>query len=178
MSLVLSPPGLIAGEPGRNAILVRLLSDAVEALERDTERARASLIRAVALVGETPASTPGVRRGGLASWQAKRTVVLIDEQLESATRITGLAAHLRLSQSHFSRAFKQFFGCAPQRFILERRIERAQGLMLTTDSRLCDIAQACGFADQAHFSRTFSKLVGASPNAWRRARVSASTPLL
>jgi transcriptional regulator GlxA family with amidase domain len=46
-------------------------------------------------------------------------------------------------------------------------------LMLTTDSRLCNTAQACGFADQAHFSRIFHRLVGLSPNAWRRAAMSA-----
>jgi AraC family transcriptional regulator len=172
MSLALPSPRPIAGEPGRNAILAHLLSDAVEALERDTERARASLFRAVALVGEMPASPPGARRGGLASWQAKRTIALIDEHLEGGTRITELAAHFNLNQSHFSRAFKQLFGRSPQQFILERR-KRAQGLMLTTDSRLCNIAQACGFADQAHFSRIFHRLVGLSPNAWRRAAMSA-----
>jgi hypothetical protein len=47
MSLFPPSPRSIPGEPERNA-------DAVEALERDTERARASLFRAVALVGETP----------------------------------------------------------------------------------------------------------------------------
>jgi AraC family transcriptional regulator len=172
MSLVLPSPRSIRREPGRNAILARLLSDAVEALECDTERARASLFRAVALVGETPTSATSTRRGGLASWRAERTMALIDEHLEGGTRITELAANVRLSQSHFYRAFKEFFGCSPKRFILERRIERALELMLATDSSLCDIAQACGFADQAHFSRMFRRFVGITPNAWRRARVS------
>jgi AraC family transcriptional regulator len=171
MSLVLSSPRPMPGKAWRNAMLARLLSDAVEALEGDTERARASLFRAVALVGEAPLMTPRPRRGGLAPWQAKRTIALIDEHLEDGTRITDLAAQVRLSQSHFSRAFKEFFGRAPQQFILERRVERAQELMLTTDNQLCDIAHACGFADQSHFSRTFRKIIGLSPNGWRRAHV-------
>jgi len=42
--------------------------------------------------------------------------------------------------------------------------------MLVSDCRLCDVAQACGFADQSHLSRTFHRFVGTAPNAWRRAR--------
>jgi AraC family transcriptional regulator len=174
MSLVPPSPHSIPSEHGRNAILARLLSDAVAALERDTERVRTSLSRAVALVEEAPASASCNRRGSLTSWQAQKTISLIDEQLEEGTRNTELAANVRLSQSHFSRAFKSSFGCSPQQFVLKRRVERAQELMLTTDSRLSDIAQACGFADQAHFSRMFNRLVGRPPNAWRRARGSAS----
>jgi AraC family transcriptional regulator len=170
MSLVLPAPRSIPVEPGRNAILARLLCDAVEALESDTERARASLFRAVALVRQTPTSAPDTRRGSLAPWQAQRTMALIDEHLAGRTGITQLAANVSLSQSHFHRAFKEFFGRSPKQFILQRRIERALELMLVTDSRLCEIALACGFADQAHFSRRFRQHVGLTPNAWRQAR--------
>ena len=168
MSLALPLPRSMPGELGRDAILARLLFEAVEALEADAERARASLLRAVALVVEPSVPPPATRRSGLAPWQAQRTVALIDKHLERGTRITELAANVRLSQAHFSRAFKGFFGCSPQQFILERRVERAQELMLTTFCRLCEIAQVCGFADQAHFSRVFRQRVGLSPNAWRR----------
>jgi AraC family transcriptional regulator len=172
MSLVYASPGSNLSEPGRNAILARLLSDAVEALECDTARARASLFRAVALIGETPTSAPNTRRAGLAPWQARKTIALIDERLGGRAWVTELAANVNLSQSHFSRCFKTFFGRAPKQFIVERRIERALDLMLSSDSRLCDIALACGFNDQAHFSRSFHKLMGLTPNAWRRATAS------
>jgi AraC family transcriptional regulator len=170
MSLALPLPRSIPSDLSRNAILARLLSDAVEALGCDADRARISLVRAVAMVDESPASALSPRRGGLASWQAKRTLAFIDEHLtEGGTRITELAAHARLSQSHFSRTFKESFGRSPQQFILERRVERAKARMLTTDDKMCDVALACGFADQAHLCRTFRKLVGLPPNVWRRA---------
>ena len=130
MNLVLSSPRTIPWEPGRNGILARLLCDAVESLECDTERARVSLFRAVALVQQTPTSAPDAR--GLAPWQAQKTIDLIDEHLAGRTGITELAANVRLSHSHFHRAFKEFFGRSPKQFILQRRIERALGLMLAT----------------------------------------------
>jgi transcriptional regulator GlxA family with amidase domain len=53
-------------------------------------------------------------------------------------------------------------------------MEHAQGLMLTTNTTLGQIALECGFADQAHLSRLFQRFVGESPAAWRRARLTAA----
>ncbi|HXK39796.1 MAG TPA: helix-turn-helix transcriptional regulator [Candidatus Paceibacterota bacterium] len=78
----------------------------------------------------------------------------------------------RLSPCHFSRVFRESFGCSPHGYISRRRVEHAQGLMLSGDAPLSQIALDCGFADQAHFSRTFRSIVGESPRTWRRVRVS------
>ena len=61
-------------------------------------------------------------------------------------------------------------GDSPHEYIIRRRMERAQGLMLSTDKALSEIAAECGMADQAHFTRLFRRFVGESPGAWRRAR--------
>jgi transcriptional regulator GlxA family with amidase domain len=55
---------------------------------------------------------------------------------------------------------------------MRRRMERAQGLMLTSNASLAHIALECGFADQAHLSRLFLQFTGESPASWRRARAS------
>jgi len=54
--------------------------------------------------------------------------------------------------------------------VLRRRIELAQGLMLTTRDPLSSIALRCGMCDQAHFTRSFHRIVGETPWSWRRAR--------
>ncbi len=86
-------------------------------------------------------------------------------------RSSELATLVRLSPAHFSRAFRNSFGCSPLEYVTRRRMERAQGLMLSTDTPLSQIALDCGLADQAHFSRLFRRVVGETPRAWRRARV-------
>jgi AraC family transcriptional regulator len=54
--------------------------------------------------------------------------------------------------------------------VLRRRIEVAQGLMLTTSEPLSSIAVSCGMCDQPHFTRSFHRIVGATPHTWRRTR--------
>jgi AraC family transcriptional regulator len=112
--------------------------------------------------------------GGLAPWQIRRVSLHIEEHLEQTILCEDLARLVRLSLSHFMRTFRDSFGIPPHTYIMKRRMERAQGLMLTTDTALGHIALECGFADQSHLSRLFQKLVGESPAAWRRARVTAA----
>jgi len=161
-------------EPATNAALARLLADAFDGLDGDLDHVRFCLSRAAALVGggSTPQATG---RGGLAPWQARKISILVEANLECGVRITELAASAQLGKSHFSRAFKTHFGRSPRQYVLERRVARAQQLMLVHDWRLCDVALACGFADQAHLSRMFRRLVGAAPNAWRRERIGQRT---
>jgi AraC-like DNA-binding protein len=111
--------------------------------------------------------------GGLAPWQVRRLKTHMEENLGGTIYCEDLARLVRLSLSHFMRAFKESFGCAPHAFLIRRRMERAQGLMLTTDEALGQIALTCGLADQSHLTRLFQKWVGESPAAWRRARMNA-----
>ncbi|MEJ1962532.1 MAG: AraC family transcriptional regulator [Gammaproteobacteria bacterium] len=109
-------------------------------------------------------------RGGLAPWQVRRVTAYIEEHLAATIRLQDLARIARLSHSHFCRAFKESIGHPAHAYVMRRRVQRAQGLMLTTAESLSQIAAQCGMADQAHFCKLFRRLVGESPNAWRRAR--------
>jgi AraC family transcriptional regulator len=110
-------------------------------------------------------------RGGLAPWQVRKVTSHIEANLDGPMRSEELAAIVRLNPCHFSRAFRNSFGSSPLEYVIRRRMERAQGLMLSTDAPLSQIALDCGMADQAHFSRMFRRTVGESPRIWRRARI-------
>lgn len=117
-----------------------------------------------------PASAPV--RGGLAPWQVRKVMSHIETNLDGPIRSEDLASLVRLNPCHFSRAFRNSLGDSPIEYVMRRRIERAQGLMLSTDASLSQIALDCGLADQAYLSRLFRRIVGESPGTWRRARVS------
>jgi AraC family transcriptional regulator len=109
-------------------------------------------------------------RGGLAPWQILQVSTFIERHLDTTIRINDVAAFVRLSSSHFSRAFRVSFDDTPRAYLMRRRIARAQKLMLTTNASLGQIAAECGLADQPHLNRLFRRLVGYSPGSWRRAR--------
>jgi len=109
-----------------------------------------------------------VIRGGLAPWQVRRVTEYIEENLSATIRLQDLAGIARLSHSHFCRAFKESLGQPAHAYVMSRRVQRAQGLMLGTREPLSQIAALCGMADQAHFCKLFRRLVGETPTAWRR----------
>jgi AraC family transcriptional regulator len=114
-------------------------------------------------------------RGGLAAWQIRRLTAHIVANLDTTLRTRDLAALVRLSPFHFCRAFRDSLGDSPHSYVMRRRVERAQGLMLSTDASLAQIAADCGLADQAHFNKLFRRFAGESPGAWRRARATLPT---
>ena len=114
-------------------------------------------------------------RGGLAPGQARRVKTYIETNLSSKIRSKELARIVGVSLSHFCRAFRDSFGDSPHGYVMRRRLERAQELILTSNTSLLQIAMECGLADQSHLNRLFDKFVGESPGAWRRARTMAST---
>jgi len=108
------------------------------------------------------------RQSGLAPWQMDRIFRITAENLGERLTVAQLALSAGLSQSQLSRAFKRSCGISPHRYVIQRRLERAQELMLTTSESLGMIAVICGMTDQSHLTRWFKRIVGATPHRWRR----------
>ena len=108
--------------------------------------------------------------GSLAPWQVKRLRIHIQANIGQRLAIEDLARVANLSASHFSRAFKRSFGESVHRYVMCKRVELAQGLMLGTSEELSRIALTCGMSDQSHLTRWFRRVVGETPASWRRAR--------
>ncbi|UAL10196.1 helix-turn-helix domain-containing protein [Caulobacter segnis] len=109
-------------------------------------------------------------RGGLTPRQMTRLTRHIQERLAARITVEELAKIAGLSTARLGRCFVQSFGAPPGRFVFERRIERAQTLLETTDKSLAVIALECGFCDQPHFTRRFHEEAGITPKLWRRLR--------
>ena len=170
----------------RSAItaLVYAVSDALkdesEVVQNNIQRARAILNLADTIEPERSEIPPQaaqasglIPRGGLAPWQVCKVLTHIESHIDAPITTAELADLVRLSPFHFSRAFRRSFNDSPHAYLMRRRVERAQGLMLTTTTSLAQIAVSCGLADQAHFTRLFRRFAGESPGTWRRARAMA-----
>jgi AraC family transcriptional regulator len=109
-----------------------------------------------------------LKKGGLARSQGLRVVAHIELHLSSRLSNDELSQLAGLSIFHFGRAFRNTFGESPHSYVIRRRIELAQRLMVNSNLSLSQIAADCGMADQAHFCKLFRRFVGVTPNAWRR----------
>lgn len=153
--------------------LPELLDLAQRLAELGGSKAQTGIARAVADL-RAALDAPASIWGGLAPWQVRRIDLFIDANLQRRLRAETMSREVRLSPTHFSRAFKRSFGESPHAFVIGRRVARAQRLMLDSDLPLALIAIATGFADQAHFSRLFRERTGQTPAAWRRNHLSVT----
>ena len=155
------------------SVAMNLLAAAAATFDSDRDRAKACVQRArqllrVSLEREVHPRNESSFRGGLAPWQARRVVAYIESNISLSFCVADLAGIVKLSISHFSRAFKESFGQPPLVYVKVRRMRHAQVIMLSTREPLAQIALDCGMSDQSHFSRVFRKVVGISPSLWRR----------
>lgn len=81
-----------------------------------------------------------------------------------------VAGHMGLSQSYFSRKFKEATGFGFKEYLCLVRIRAASSLLLETKRSVTDIAFACGFNDSNYFGDTFRKMKGVSPSRYRNGR--------
>jgi AraC family transcriptional regulator len=164
-----------------SVVAAQLIEAACKARGGDFDASRTYIMHAIALLNGMPRLGPrgavklsnaetNVIRGGLPAWQMRKIIAHVETNLSRRISVKELASLLRLSASHFCRAFKSAFGAPPRDYVIRRRIEMAQAMMLTTSEPIRSIALSCGMCDQQHFTRSFRRLVGETPSMWRRTR--------
>jgi transcriptional regulator GlxA family with amidase domain len=108
--------------------------------------------------------------GGLSTGAQRRVREYVQVHLNESIDLSMLAAVAGLSMHHFAREFKQSAGATPHRYLIQKRIERAQQMLAQTDLSLAEIAYAVGFSDQGHLARHFRGLLGTTPREFRRSQ--------
>ena len=106
---------------------------------------------------------------GLSAARLRRVRDFIEAHLDQSLSLTVLADIACLSPYHFSRSFKEAAGVGPQRYVIQRRLERAKSLLRQTHQPLARIAQEAGFADQSHLTSIFRREIGMTPGRFRAA---------
>jgi len=116
----------------------------------------------------TRAERPKV--GELARWRLKRAIDYIEARLDKPVSLADVASSAGLTRMHFAAQFRAATGLRPHEYLLRRRIERAQEMLLGTHMSLVDVALSVGFQTQAHFTSVFKRYAGQPPHAWRESR--------
>ena len=82
--------------------------------------------------------------------------------------VAAMAAVLDMPPCLFARQFKAAFGSPPYAFVMQRRLNRARGLLAKSQMAIKEIAADCGFSDQAHMTRLFRRAFGTPPAEYRK----------
>lgn len=78
-----------------------------------------------------------------------------------------LSDELALSQGYLSIMFKKIFGIPFQDYLLQKRMEKAKILLLTSKLKNYEIAEQIGFEDVNYFGMKFKKYYGLSPKQYK-----------
>ena len=68
----------------------------------------------------------------------------------------------------FIRLFKKGMGTTPLQYVNQKKIEKAQLLLLTEELAVKEIAFRLAFEDYSYFNRLFKKITGVTPQEYRR----------
>lgn len=91
----------------------------------------------------------------------------LEQNIQNEVDLEELANIAHMSRRSFLRVFQSATGSSPLAWLIERRIERACGLLRHTDKRITEIAFDVGFNDSNYFTRQFRKTTGVSPRQYR-----------
>jgi AraC-like DNA-binding protein len=106
----------------------------------------------------------------LARWRLRRAIEFVETNLASSISTSDISAAAGLTRMHFAAQFKAATGLRPHEYLLRRRVERAQEMLVQTAMSVVDIALSVGFQSQSHFTVVFNRFVGHPPHAWRQSQ--------
>jgi AraC family transcriptional regulator len=104
----------------------------------------------------------------LPRWQLNRAIEYIETRLSEPVSLGDVASATGLSRMHFAAQFKAATGLRPHEYLLRRRVERAQEMLVGTAMSVADAAQSVGFQNQSHFTSVFKRFAGEPPRTWLR----------
>ena len=79
-----------------------------------------------------------------------------------------IARSAMISASECLRCFHNVIGTTPIQYSKQYRIIKASHLLQTTELRITEIGERCGFHDMSYFAKTFREVLGCSPGEYRR----------
>ena len=91
----------------------------------------------------------------------------IRENINRIISIDELASICFLTNDHFIRLFKKEMKCTPVQYINQKKIEKAQLMLIIGDKPIKEIAYDLSFENISYFYRLFRKMAGSPPNRYK-----------
>jgi YesN/AraC family two-component response regulator len=97
----------------------------------------------------------------------KQSISYINKHIESTIDIQEIAKKTPWGYNHYIRIFKEYVGLTPYQYVVKKRIERAETLLIETDLKILQISFNLGFDSHGAFTKMFKKITGQTPEQYR-----------
>ena len=102
-----------------------------------------------------------------ANW-INNIMLYIEEHLAEDLKISFLAKQVHFHPNYFIKQFKLYLGISPVNYINQRRVYKAQSLLVNTNLSITEIATNVGIKDSAYFSKVFKSYTLLTPRLYRK----------
>jgi AraC-like DNA-binding protein len=109
-----------------------------------------------------------VRRTNNESTNMTRARQFIEDHQAEPLSLGRIARVANISRHYFCKMFKKATGINFTDYLSRVRVEKSKALLLNPNSRISEVAFACGFQSMTNFNREFKRIVGRSPTQFRR----------
>ena len=95
-----------------------------------------------------------------------KSILFMQKNIEQDLKIKDLSAHINLSESHYSKLFRNKTGSSPLDYFINLKMQEAIRLLSNRSLRIKEVAFKLGYNDPCYFSRIFSKQIGVNPRSF------------
>lgn len=92
----------------------------------------------------------------------------IEHEIDTPLKVSELAARFGYNEKYLSRLFKKHTGVGLKKYILEKKLERADFLLIDSNIPVSDIAFRLGFSSYHSFERAYVASRGTVPTSYRQ----------
>ena len=97
----------------------------------------------------------------------RKVILFIDNNIENRISVEELAGVAGWNRHHFSRMFLKYLKITPYNFVVKKKLEHAQDMLLNTNLPINEIAKKLNFKSHTTFTNTFRKHTQISPEKYR-----------
>jgi AraC family transcriptional regulator, arabinose operon regulatory protein len=98
----------------------------------------------------------------------EQVIAFMHEHIEEMLTIKDMARHVNLSESHFSKVFRNKTGSSPLDYFISLKMQEAIRLLTNQSLKIKEVAFKLGYSDAYYFTRIFTRQIGSSPGSFAK----------
>jgi AraC-like DNA-binding protein len=99
-----------------------------------------------------------------------KAISFMQKKINKPLTVKELSEYVKLSESHFSKVFRNKTGTSPLIYFTNMKMQEAIRLMINQSLKIKEVAFKLGYGDPYYFTRVFTKHMGTSPISFIKTR--------